>query len=136
MPSKDEALVEALQALIAAAQPYRPDSVDFVCLSTKKMREACNLDAAIRLCEARLNPDPEGRVWGTITGGNYKERGWFDGVVRDGNDLVPCVTEARRGVGWTLQDVGFYPDDPAAFDAALATAVAAASTKREEAASE
>lgn len=114
---------EAIEALLKAAEPYRPDNVDFARLGRSGMRRACDLEAAVLLVLARLNPDPEGRIWGMIGGGNYSERGWYDGG-HSPTTGEPIVVEARRGMQHSMFDVTFRPDDPEAADAALQKRIA------------
>lgn len=126
--TEHEALQEAVRQLLSALNPIRRDlRVRFTNMSKERMEATVALDKAFWLCAARVKVTD--KAWGVVTGGNLSDRGWFTGVVQDHDgEHIPCV-ETYKGDGWTLQDVGFYPDDPEQAEALLDIAIQEAKSK-------
>jgi hypothetical protein len=125
--TEHEALQEAVRQLLSALNPIRAREHSCFGSAHKDRQKAfIKLDKAFWLCVARVKITD--KAWGTVTGGNLADRGYFTGVVEDDGEQIPCVN-TYRGMGWTLQDVGFHPDDPERAEALLDIAIQEAKSK-------
>lgn len=133
--TEHEALQEAVRRLLIALRPVlERDHLRFhdvirikdAALRRRKSDEIIELDKAFWLCAARVKVTD--KAWGVVKGGNLADRGYFTGVVEDGGEQIPCV-KTYKGMGWTLQDVGFRPDDPVRAEALLDIAIQEAKSK-------
>ncbi len=125
--TEHEALQDAVRQLLVALIPIRRhERACFQAMHNDRRLTSVELDRAFWLCVARVKV--ASKAWGTVTGGNLNKRGYFTGVVQDHDgEHIPCV-ETYKGDGWTLQDVGFYPDDPERAEALLDAAIRDAET--------